>query len=489
MTHEIKRRDFFGATAAGAIGLSSLMRPASASAIEAAPFLRKGMSKTRVAKVYLGRSQPGWPKANLNLDEEVRRFEAEFDKLKPAFSDIEFVGGDLISSVNQLPDIMEKFKDIDGVLAVHLSLGTGPIFIKMLELKVPIVLFSTPYSGHEWHIVASLQKRGEMIEVIPSSDYGDLAKAVRPFRAIHRLKEAKVLYMRQGGPDKEYCKNIKQKFGTEIINVEYPQLEAAYHAADQKLVMDDAKRWINEAEKIVEPTRQEIIDSSRMYYALLKLLEEEKADIITIDCLGVGLMDKGLAYPCLGFSRLNGMGLGGVCEADLKSTMTQLIFQSLIGKTGFVTDPVIDVSNNTVIHAHCVSALKMDGSNGEQCPYIIRNHLEDARGVSLQVKMRTGQPMSLARLIGTDLMLFSTGEIIDTPDVDRGCRTKITTKVQDAQKLLENYSCGLHRVVFYGDNTQDLKRFCRFKDIRIVWEEKEDTYDIPGLEWNPSVHA
>ena len=95
----------------------------------------------------------------------------------------------------------------------------------------------------------------------------------------------------------------------------------------------------------------------------------------------------------------------------------------------------------------------------------------------------------MARLIGSDIMLFSTGKIIDNPDVDRGCRTKITTKVDNAEKILENYSCGLHRVIFYGDHTRDLKRFCRFNDIRILREGEDDLFDVPGLEWETYIHA
>lgn len=489
MNMEMKRRNFFSATAAGSICLSSLMRSASVSAIEAPPRLRSGMSKTRVAKIYLGRPNPGWPRAKVDLPQEIKQFEAEFDKLKSAFDDIEFVGGDLVSTDEQLAAAMEKYKDIDGILALHVTMGIGGFLDKLLTLNVPLVLFAPPYVGHEWHTIASRQKKGAKIECLPSSDYGDMVKAVRPFRAIHRLKEAKVLFMQDGGPNPEYVKSIKEKFGTQIVNVEYERLKDAYFAVDADKAQADADKWINEAEKIVEPTKDEIVKASRMYLALLKLMEEEQGDIITINCLGMGLMQKGLAYPCLGFARLNGMSLGGVCEADLKSTMTQLLFQFLTGKPGFVSDPIIDLSNNTIIHAHCVSAIKMDGPDGEQCPYIIRNHLEDAQGVSLMVKMRIGKPISMARLIGPDLMLFSTGEIVDTPCVENGCRTKITTKVKDAQKIMENYSCGLHRVIFYGDHTQDLRRFCRFKDIRIVQEGEQSLYDIPGLEWEPYVHA
>ncbi|MDX9753266.1 MAG: hypothetical protein RBU29_04845 [bacterium] len=489
MAGEIKRRQFISGTAMGAVCMHSLMRPVMLSALPAVPKLKVGGTPARVGRLYVGNSHPGWPMATVDLEGDMKRFEAEFANLKPALEDIEFVDAGLVTASTPLEPVMEKFKDVDGILAIHLGMGVGGIIDQLLTLNHPMIFFAPLYSGHEWHTIAARQRQGKKIECLPSGDYNDLATAVRPFRAIHRLKEAKVLYIHQSPPNAEYVQAIKEKFGTQILNIDGQRLVDAYHAADEAAALADAERWINEAEKIVEPTREEIIKASRMYLALVQLLQEEQADAITINCLGMGLVDRGMAYPCLGFSRLDNIGLGGICEADLKSTMTHLIFQTLTGKPGFVTDPVIDLSDNTVIHAHCVSPLNMDGVDGEQCPYIIRNHLEDAKGVSLQVKMKLGQPIALARLIGTDKLLYSQGEIVENPDSDRGCRTKIRTKVADAQRLMENYSCGLHRVVFYGDFTSDLKRFCRFKDIQLVWEEKEDVHDIPGLEWEPYVHA
>ncbi len=85
--------------------------------------------------------------------------------------------------------------------------------------------------------------------------------------------------------------------------------------------------------------------------------------------------------------------------------------------------------------------------------------------------MKIGQKVTTARFVGTDVMRYFTGTIIDTPDVERGCRTKITVKVDgDATKLWDNWSGGLHRVTCYGDLTKELNQFCRFKDIKIINE-------------------
>jgi L-fucose isomerase-like protein len=226
-----------------------------------------------------------------------------------------------------------------------------------------------------------------------------------------------------------------------------------------------------------------------MYIAMRDLMAQHGAALITMNCLGMGLMDRGMGYPCLGFVRFNNMGLGGVCEADLKSSMTHLIFTYLVGKPGFVTDPVFDVSNGTIIHAHCVGATQMLGPGTKESAYDIRSHLEDGRGASLMVKLPVGRKVSMARLLGTDKMLFSTGDAVDSPFVERGCRTKLTVKVDNIDKFLENWSSGLHRVIFYGDHTRDLQRYCRFAQIRLLQEGTDEVQKVDGLDWDPHVHA
>jgi hypothetical protein len=40
----------------------------------------------------------------------------------------------------------------------------------------------------------------------------------------------------------------------------------------------------------------------------------------------------------------------------------------------------------------------------------------------------------------------------------------------DAERLWKNWSDGIHRVTCYGNVTQDLRHFCRFKQIKMVDE-------------------
>jgi hypothetical protein len=167
--------------------------------------------------------------------------------------------------------------------------------------------------------------------------------------------------------------------------------------------------------------------------------------------------------------------------------MTYILFQGLAGKPGFVSDPTMDESENAIILAHCMGTPKMAGPDKPAAPYELRTVAEREEGVVAQVKMNVGQKVTQANLVGADLLVYFTGEIIDVPYTDRGCRTKITVKLDgDAEKLWENWGSWqapvgheelsedwapmLHRVTCYGDLTKDLEHFCRFEGIRMINE-------------------
>ena len=145
-----------------------------------------------------------------------------------------------------------------------------------------------------------------------------------------------------------------------------------------------------------------------------------------------------------------------------------------MGLPGFISDPTVDESDGSIILAHCLGTPRMDGPDKPAAPYKLRTIMERQEGVVTQVKMRIGEKVTQALLIGTDTMRYFTGEIIDTPVSladDRGCRTKIKVKVDgDITALWQNWTAGLHRQTCYGDITKALAQFCRFKEIEMVDE-------------------
>jgi len=467
MSPKWTRREFLESGTAGVVGLSAFGAIQGSWAVGASS---SSPPPVRVRVIFLAKPKPTWPTPYLDVQNECSRVDAELRQVARQVPDVELVGGDLLRVGEHLNQLKGTMGDIDGVLVFNLTSTVGHLVRGITEYGVPTILFSQPFSGHDWCEVADMQREGNRIDVMATSDFGELARGLRAFRTVRRLRDARILCITGGKLDEGFAKAVKGRFGTTITLVEPDRLVAMHNAADESESGKMAREVIEGAEKVVEPSTEEIRKSCRLYYAMRNMLEQENAQAIAINCLGLFGQGRLPAYPCIGFSRLNDEGLVGACEADLQSTLTMLTFGYLVERPGFISDPVIDTSKNAVIHAHCVSATKMDGIDGETCPYVIRSHMEDDKGAALQVEMRIGQKITMARYLGTDTMLVSTGEITDTPVLDRGCRTKITTRVADARKVLRQYTGGLHRVIFYGDHVEDIYRLSRFLGFNVVEE-------------------
>jgi len=476
MRKELSRREFVQLSVAGSalyLGSSSFAFGADSRGSRLVSPGCRG-TKVKVARFYMGTSHGLWPEPRMDFKKEIAFYESEFAKLKDEMSDVEFVIDQLVSTPDQIKPLKNKLQEVDGILAIHFNIGVRPILDEILSVGKPTVLFAAPYSGHGWTGFGALQKQklGAKLECMLTSDYNQLGSAIRPFRAIHHLREAKVLDVTTRNFD-DYANAMKDKFGTEIKRVERQQVLDAYDAVSDSDAKAETERWIREAKELVEPSRSDVFKSCKLALAFENLLNEEDATVLTIDCYGT-MWDKTIklpAYPCLGFTRLNNLGLGGICESDLQCAMTHIIMQGLSGRPGFISDPTVDESNNSIILAHCLGTTKMNGPDGQAAPYKLRTVMERREGVVPQVFMQKSQKVTQAKLVGTDFMPYFTGEIIDAPDIERGCRTKITVRVDgDIEKLWKNWTSGLHRQTCYGDITKELGSFCKYKDIRMVDE-------------------
>ncbi|MBN1804671.1 MAG: hypothetical protein JW837_05430 [Sedimentisphaerales bacterium] len=477
MDTEINRRNFLKiAAAGGSLCLGGSAITAWGENSRGSRIISPGCrgTKVKVARIYMGTSHGLWPQPKMDFGKEIRFYESQFDKLKDEMSDVEFVIDRLVSSADEVEPLKNILRQADGILLIHFNIGVRPVINEILSIGKPTVVFAAPYSGHGWTGFGALQKQplGAKLECMLTSDYRQLAVAIRPFRAIHHLKEAKILNLTSRSFT-QYADDMKDKFGTEIKQIGLEEVTDAYNAVSDTRANAETSKWIEEASDIVEPSKGEIFKSCKLALALEDMLNEQNATVMTIDCYGT-MWDKTIklpAYPCIGFTRLNNMGLGGICESDLRSAMTHIIIQGLTGKPGFISDPTIDESKNSIIMAHCLGTTKMDGPNGPAAPYKLRTVMERREGVTPQVFMRIGQKVTQALLAGTDNLLYFTGEIIDAPDIERGCRTKITVKVDgDIEKLWKNWSNGLHRQTCYGNITKEIASFCKYKEIKMVNE-------------------
>ncbi len=426
-----------------------------------------------VSRVYL--ATPGkthWPKPTLDVRAEIAEIEARLAEVERKNAHhVRLVGGDVLGTPEDVATWRKKAGDIDGVLIVPVTQPL-PVLNEVINAAgVPTLFFSRPYATHAWSSIGARQKEGQKIDVVASSSYGDLDPYMRAFRTVRHMRRSKVLVGDAKPVNRRKAADAySAHFGTSFQFLSGMEFKQAFDAADEKAAQREADAFVKGALRVVEPSPKEIRDGVRFHLALKEMLKREQANAVTIDCFGTLAANTLPGYPCIAFSKFNDVGLYGVCEGDLASTMTQLLVTSYTGKPGFVSDPVFDISRNEVIHAHCVSATRMLGIDGPASPYIIRNHLETNEGAVLQVLMPAGETITVARFTGPKELLISTAEVTAAEESDRGCRSKIRTRVSDAEKWLRNYTAGLHRVIFYGDHVQSIERMGRLMGFKVVRE-------------------
>jgi hypothetical protein len=468
----INRREFLGTTAAGgALFASGLFGPrllASDTGQLAKP------PPVKIYKIFAGRTGDFYL---ARPTEELARFNQYFKDLEQKLGDVQFVGGDMIPPA-EAGQLAEKVKEADAVLLIHLSGhgGDAPVLSKIVDVGLPTALFTQPFSGHGWMYFPQWHKQGKRVVLLPSSDWSEIERVVALMRVPAWLKQTRIIAWGPPQGTEAACsaERLKERFGAELISVTDARVKDIWKSIEPAAAEAEAEQyWLSQARQIVEPSRQEIIASAKLFLAVKQLMIQEKAQAIASSCC------MGDPRGCLTFSKLNDLGFVGACEGDMDSTLTMLLFAYAFRVPGFISDPVVDTAKNALVHFHCTSATKMDGPNGKRLPFIIRTQTDSKGGVALQVENRIGQPVTCAKLVNLDTLLITQGKILETSTSPLACRTQFAQSVPNANRLFLNWGGDvikggvmtlLHRVVFYGDYLEPMKNLGDLMGFKVLEE-------------------
>ena len=471
MTGRLSRREFLEGAAVGGALLAApwLSRRAFAAEAESWP----AMPPVKIHKVFVGRTGGYMARPT----EEKARLDQYLDDLGKRLGDVEFVGGETIPPAN--PDaVAAQAAGADALLVIWLSGhgGNTPILEKLFAAGLPSALFFQPFGGHGWMYLQEWKKKAQRVILMSTSDWSDLDRVVALLRVPARMKQTRIFAVGglRGTAAAKSPEQVKQVLGAEVVSLPNARILEVAQGIDPAAAEAEAEQyWISQAREIIEPKRPEIIESARYFLAVRKLMIEERVQAITSShCMG---NPRG----CLTFSKLNDLGYVGACEGDIDSTLTMLLFAYAFRAPGFITDPVVDTAKNALVHFHCTSATKMDGVGGPRLPFVIRNQTDSGGGVALQVEHRVGQPVTCAKLVNLDTMLFVPGKIIETSTSPNACRTQFAQTAPDAQRLFLNWGADvikgdtmtlLHRAVFYGDHTRSMQMLGDLMGFKVMEE-------------------
>ncbi len=367
----------------------------------------------------------------------------------------------------------------DGLLLVTLDRQqhTWPTVGKALDHNLPVVVFSP--LGSSFTTNTSLYNKKDGAFIASTDDFKQAEFGMKMLKAGAKIRETRYLVIIEGID--EITEVSLNHFGTKLRFVPAGHFIDQYNGLrDSNEARELARTCMSHAHHIHDASEEDVINGARSYYAVIRLLEREKADAVTMDCLGV-LGPLKISLPCLAWSKLNDSGIPAACEGDLEACLTHCVVQYLFDKPAFQQDPVAETAKGCLIGSHCSCPTRLAGLDAEPEPYSIMNH-HGKRDATLKPDWKVGQTVTVADLIlpvaqnslrkpwveyteGRPKMLISTGEVVEQKSIPPagGCVVAPMVKLHGVESYLD-YP-GFHQMFFYGDHKDELKHFSQLFGI------------------------
>jgi hypothetical protein len=336
---------------------------------------------------------------------------------------------------------------------------------KIAQSGVPTIVFAGLgmwHTGFANLVVPTARRKG--VYLPSSSDYelGAVRFGMKMIQANYRIRRTKVAVLRGS----ETAEQRMEPFGLTIRFLprrRFPDTLRTIQETPEVLAMAD--QYAKAARKVVEPTRRDLINAAKNYFASLRIMEEEGCQGISMDCLGLVGNREIPTPPCLSWTRLLDGGRSGTCEADVNAVMSHELCLKLLDRPGFQQDPVPETEHRTLIGAHCVCATKLNGLDKPSEPFILRSHSESNLGVAVQVLWRLGQEVTVMQMAGPGKMLLGKGKVLrnhETPPAG-GCRTSVEIAMDGPADPCDTK--GFHQLFIYGDHVRQFQAYAQVYGI------------------------
>ncbi len=369
-----------------------------------------------------------------------------------------------------------KADRIDGLMLVMLDRQqhTWPTAHKAVDTGIPTVIFSPLGTSFTTNTIRLAETPGCVI--YSTNDFSQAAYGMKMLCASAKMRRTRCVVIR--GRQRSEATLADTGITMRVVPAT-TFIEQYNRTADSEDILAMADDYLRRARRVTGATRQDVINGVKSYYVAGKILENEQADAITMDCLGA-LGKIKVSLPCIAWSRMNDDGIPAACEADYGAVASHIITQYLFDRPGFQQDPVADTSDDSIIGAHCSCPTKLNGFGHRPEPFDLMHHHGNRDAVP-RTLWRKGQRVTSIDLLpgkgdGTSendtpsKVLISTGTVLENMDVppSGGCVVSVKVKFDGNQEVLS--FPGFHQIFFYGDYKDQMKDFCQLCkfDVQVV---------------------
>jgi hypothetical protein len=398
---------------------------------------------------------------------------------------------------------MAEIQAMEGKIGIHIQMEKNPLdieadvtrFIKKVKQKNPDGLLLIPFKKLHWDRVERIIEEVKVptvilatmgvllmptirkikdnpgIYMISSQDnLGAVEKGMKMIHTARRMRDSVIMNI----TGKETLEHTVPIIGTKVRTIPHQRFYDAFKQIPRTAEVEKlGKEYIKNAQRIIEPTGDDIYDAAKSYYVFKKLIDEEQVDAVMMNCLPGLKHPHQHVPPCMGYMSLRDEGFPMGCESDLDATLTMMLQQFLFNRPGFQHNPSVDTEKNHYFGAHCVAPSKMNGPDGSPESYILHSHAEAGWGTVPRVLMREDQEVTIAKYLSSkkgekpQLLLYS-GKIIGCPPIPPtgGCRTNVETTINELDDVAQLK--GHHLCMIYGNYVKEMKTFCQLYDIEVV---------------------
>jgi hypothetical protein len=358
-----------------------------------------------------------------------------------------------------------KAQPPDGLLLImfyNRSLGHADLLLKTAEeLGVPVVFFIG--LGVKHGQVAHYRRPGlyfiQSLDNLEAIHYG-----LRMINTKKLLSQSRLLSITEA---KEPREGVESFFGITVRVIPFARYAELFH----EVTIDDEARaliasFTSKAKEVRGMTDEAFQNAARAHLALTKLLADEHADGLTMNCLR-----RGMLKPCISFATLNNQLIPAACENDLPAAYTQLLGQLLAGRPGFQHNPCYETERNHYYGSHCTCPTKLSGPDGAESPYLLRRFAHTNEGsCAIQVFWNPGDPVTMVRYYpgkAPALDVYA-GKVVESHPMPpaAGCTTNVQIEITDRPD-----ACmvrGHHNLIFCGDFARKFRLFAQLYKMRLA---------------------
>lgn len=407
-----------------------------------------------------------WPGNEFDAEARQREYTAFLDGLATELCMRIDVAPDPLGTEQQAREFAEdlRARRPDGLLLVmfyNRSLEHADLVLNEAEaLGIPAVF----YIGLGVKHGAVTQYRRPGLYLIQSLDNFDAIRAgIRMINARKLLRQCRVLSI----ADEPVQIPVEPFLGISVMQVPLDR----YADAFGKIEIDaEARAFIaglrERAMEIRGVSDEAFENAARAHFAIKKLLAEENADGVTMNCLR-----RGMLKPCISFATLNGALVPAACENDLPALYTQMLGQLLTGRPGFQHNPCYETERNHYYASHCTCATKLYGPDGGDLPFLLRRFAHTNEGsCAIQVFWKAEDPVTMVRYYpGEEPALdVYAGKVVASHQMPPagGCTTNVEIELTDRTDA--GMVKGHHNLLFCGDFARQFRMFAQLHGMRLA---------------------